>query len=101
LERVQTNGETAVYVSIDGQEVAVLGISDPVKDSAAAFIRSFLNQGLRVVMLTGDSKSTATAVAKPLGIIDVFDEVLPTEKGKIIEALQNGKKHVALMMHRL
>ena len=96
LERVQTNGETAVYVSIDGQEVAVLGISDPVKDSAAAFIRSFLNQGLRVVMLTGDSKSTATAVAKPLGIIDVFAEVLPTEKGKIIEALQTGKNHVAM-----
>lgn len=96
LERVQTNGETAVYVAIDGQEVAVLGISDPIKESAAGFIRSFIQQGLRVVMLTGDSKSTAAAVAKKLGITDIFADVLPTEKGNIVSALQTGKNHIAM-----
>jgi P-type Cu+ transporter len=96
LEQVQANGETAVYVSIDRQEVAVLGISDPVKESAASFVQSFLKQGLRVVMLTGDTKSTANAVAKRLGIVDVFADVLPTEKGNIISALQTGKNRVAM-----
>src|SRR5262249_28913962 len=96
LERVQTNGETAVYVGIDGQEVAVLVISDPVKESASAFIQSFIKEGIRIVMLTGDSKATANAVAKRLGIVDVFADVLPAEKGNIIDALRTGTNRIAM-----
>lgn len=80
--------QTPLYVSIDGQMAGVIGVSDPIKPDAQAAIEALHRAGLRVVMLTGDHRATAEAVARSLDIDEVHAEVLPADKAAEVAALQ-------------
>jgi P-type Cu+ transporter len=95
-EELRSDGQTVVFVAIDGKAAGLLGIADPIKESAAEAIQQLHAEGLRLVMLTGDSRTTAEAVARKLGLDDVRAEVLPEAKGEAVEQLQAGKHAVAM-----
>ena len=81
-------GQTVMFVAVDNQAVGLLGVADPIKASTAEAIRLLHAEGLRIVVLSGDSRVTAEAVAKELGIDDVRAEVLPDQKAAVIKDLQ-------------
>jgi Cu+-exporting ATPase len=81
---------------IDGRPAGLLGIVDPIKESAAGAIRDLRNQALRVIMLTGDNRTTAEAVARRLGLDEVRPEVLPDEKAEEVKRLQAEGRVVAM-----
>jgi Cu+-exporting ATPase len=83
-------------VAIEKQLAGLVGVADPIKPSASEAIRALHERGLRVVMLTGDGKTTADAVARKLGIDDVYAEVLPGQKAEIVERLQAAGRIVAM-----
>jgi Cu+-exporting ATPase len=89
-------GVTQVYVAIDGQFAGNIAISDPVKANAAAALRALKAQGIRLVMLTGDNKTTAQEIARSVGIDDFRAEVLPAQKSEIVRALQKEGRVVAM-----
>ena len=95
-EDLRGEGATAIFVAIDGKPSGVLAIADPIKPTTADAIRSLRDVGVRVVMLTGDNRTTADAVAQKLGIADVEAEVLPEDKGKIVERLRKEGRIVAM-----
>ncbi len=98
-ERADTlrgEGATAIFVAIDGKAAGTLAIADPVKQMARAAISALKNDGLRIVMLTGDNATTAKAVARKLGITDVEAEVLPEDKGKVVARLRSEGRVVAM-----
>jgi Cu+-exporting ATPase len=85
-----------LYVALDGTAAGLIGVADPIKETTPEAIRRLQQQGLRIVMLTGDSSTTAEAVARRLGIDDVVAEVLPEEKLHKIVELQEGGATVAM-----
>ena len=95
-ERLRRDGHTVVFVSIDGRAAGLLAIGDPVKVSAADAVRSLRAAGLRIVMLTGDNKTTAQTVARKLSIDEVHAEVLPDQKAAIVADLQRAGRTVAM-----
>jgi Cu+-exporting ATPase len=95
-EALRAEGQTAVFVSVDGRIAGFLGIADPIKESAAEAVKQLHAEGLQIVMLTGDSRTTAEAVAKKLGLDDVRAEVLPEGKGAVVKQLQ-AEGHVVAM----
>jgi P-type Cu+ transporter len=95
-EAMQREGTTVLFAAVDGTLAALLGVSDPIKPSAVEAMRQLHKDGLRVVMLTGDTRTTAEAVARRLGIDQVEAGVLPQQKAKIIQRLQaEGKVAMA------
>lgn len=95
-EALRRDGQTAVFVVIDGRPAGLLGLADPIKGSAADAVKRLQAEGLRFVMLTGDGRTTAEAVARKLGIDDVRAEVLPEQKGEAIKRLQAEGRVVAM-----
>ena len=95
-EDLRGEGATAIFVAIDGKPSGVLAIADPIKATTAEAIRYLRDAGVRVVMLTGDNRTTAEAVARKLGIADIEAEVLPEDKGKIVERLRKEGRIVAM-----
>jgi P-type Cu+ transporter len=93
---MRENGETAVYVGKNGHFIGVLSISDPVKENAAETVKKLGAEGIRIVMLTGDERTTALAVAKKLGIEEVEAGVLPAGKRDVVEKLQKQGRIVAM-----
>jgi Cu+-exporting ATPase len=89
-------GATAIFVAIDGKPAGVIAIADPIKPTTAEAVRSLRDAGIRVVMLTGDNRTTAEAVARKLGIAEVEAEVLPEDKGRIVERLRKDGRIVAM-----
>jgi len=85
-----------MFVAVDGQIAGLLGVADPVKESAAEAIKSLKENGLRIVMLTGDSRTTAESVARKLGLDQVEAEVLPDQKSQVIQRLQGEGRTVAM-----
>jgi Cu+-exporting ATPase len=85
-----------MFVAVDGSPAGLLGVADPVKQTTPEAIRALHAEGLRVVMLTGDSRSTAEAVARGLGIDEVLAEVLPDQKAEAIRRLQGEGRVVAM-----
>ena len=85
-----------MFVSLDGKVVGVLGVSDPIKESAAEALEQIREQDIHIVMLTGDNRETAEAVANELGITDVVAEVMPEEKTETVKAYQEKGKTVAM-----
>lgn len=96
-DRLASDGKTPMYVAIDGELAAVLAVSDPIKPTSREAIRRFHALGLEVVMLTGDNRRTADAVARDAGIDRVVAEVLPDGKVAEIERLQGEGKVVAMV----
>jgi Cu+-exporting ATPase len=95
-EDLRREGQTVVFVLIDGKPAALIGIADPVKESAASAIADLRKEGLRVIMLTGDNRTTAQAVALRLGLDDVRAEVLPEQKSQEVRRLQDEGHTVAM-----
>jgi Cu+-exporting ATPase len=95
-DELRRDGQTVVFVAIDRRLAGILGIADPIKQSAAEAVRKLHDEKLKVVMLTGDNKTTALAVARKLGLDDVRAEVLPAEKGEVIKQLR-AEGHVVAM----
>jgi Cu+-exporting ATPase len=92
----RAEGETVVYVAVEGRAVGTIGVADPIKATTAEAITALHADGLKVIMLTGDSKLTAATVARRLGLDDVIAEVLPDQKRAVIDALQREGKVVAM-----
>ena len=95
-EALRDAGQTVMFVAADGRAVGLVGVADPVKETTAEAIRALHAEGLRIVMLTGDSRTTAMAVARTLGIDDVIAEVLPSGKADAIRRLQAEGRFVAM-----
>jgi Cu+-exporting ATPase len=95
-EDLRRDAQTVVFVVIDGHPAGLLGIADPVKESAAGAVSDLKRSGLRVIMVTGDSRTTALSVAKKLDVDEIRAEVLPDQKAKEIERLQ-AEDHVVAM----
>jgi Cu+-exporting ATPase len=95
-ESLRADGQTVMYAVVDGKVAGVIGVADPIKESTAEAIRELRAQGLRVVMLTGDSETTGRAVAKKLGIDEVIAEVLPDQKVEAVKRLQKEGRFVAM-----
>jgi Cu+-exporting ATPase len=95
-EELRRDGQTVIFVAIGGQLAGVIGIADPVKPSAPQALRDLRAEGMRLVMLTGDNRVTAEAVAKKLGIEDYEAGVLPEKKAEVIQRLQQEGRVVAM-----
>ena len=93
---LRRDGATAIFVAIDGKAIGILAIADPVKATTPEAVSALKDAGIRVIMLTGDNATTAKAVAEKLGIADVEAEVLPEDKGKIVERLRREGRVVAM-----
>ncbi len=93
---LREKGETAVFVAINGQIAGFLSVSDPIKANAAEAVRKLRAEKIRIVMLTGDDRTTALAVARQLGIEEVEAGVLPAGKRDVIERLQKEGRIVAM-----
>jgi P-type Cu+ transporter len=95
-ETLRRDGQTVMFVAVDGQAAGALGVADPVKASTPEAIRMLRADGVRLVMLTGDSRTTAEAVARRVGI-DAFEaEVLPAQKSEVVKRLQGEGRVVAM-----
>jgi Cu+-exporting ATPase len=95
-EALRRDGQTVVFVGADGRAVGLLGVADPIKESSHEAIRMLRRDGIRVVMLTGDNRTTAEAVARKLGIDEVVAEVLPEQKGEVVKRLEAQGRVVAM-----
>jgi Cu+-exporting ATPase len=96
VDALRAEGQTVMFVAIDGRIAGTIGVADPIKGSTAEAIRLLHEDGLRIVMLTGDSRTTANAVAAKLGIDEVVAEVLPDQKREIVQRLKTDGKTVAM-----
>ena len=95
-DELRRDAATAIYAAIDGKAAGVIAIADPIKPTTASAIAALKEAGIRVVMLTGDQRTTAEAVARKLGIEDVEAEVLPEDKSRIVARFK-GENHVVAM----
>jgi Cu+-exporting ATPase len=95
-EKLRAEGQTVLYVGINGKAAGLLGVADPIKESTPEALQSLRANGLRLVMLTGDHLATAQSVAKKLGIDEVYADVLPDQKSEIIKKLQSQGRNVAM-----
>jgi Cu+-exporting ATPase len=95
-ERLRHDGATAIFVAVEGKPAGVIAVGDPIKSTAADAIATLKKDGIRIVMLTGDNRTTADAVARRLGISEVRAEVLPEEKSKAVEQLHREGRVVAM-----
>lgn len=95
-EKLRADGQTVMFVSIDGKVAGLVGVADPIKESTPEAIRQLHEDGIRIVMLTGDSRTTANAVAAKLNIDEVVAEVLPNQKAEIVKRYQSQGHKVAM-----
>ena len=95
-EAMRGEGATVIFIAIDGRVGGLLAISDPIKTTTPDAVQALLKAGVRVVMLTGDNKTTADAVARKLGITEVEAEILPEDKSKIVKRLREEGRIVAM-----
>jgi Cu+-exporting ATPase len=93
---LRRNGQTVIFVAVDGRPAGLIGIADPIKPSTAQALRDLKAAGLRIVMLTGDSRGTAEAVAAELGIDEFEAEILPDKKSEVVRRLQQRGRTVAM-----
>ena len=93
---LRAEGQTVMFVAIDGQPAGLIGVADPIKESTLEAVRALQAAGLELVMLTGDSRATADVIAKKLGIKRVVAEVLPEQKVEIVKQLQAEGRVVAM-----
>ena len=95
-EDLRTQGQTTLFVAIDGKLAGLLGVADPIKSSAADALRALRDEGIRVVLATGDNRTTAEAVARKLGIEQFEAEVLPAQKAELVRKLRSEGRVVAM-----
>jgi Cu+-exporting ATPase len=95
-ERLRKDGATVINIAVDGKLAGIFAIADPVKQSTPDALKALAAEGIKVIMLTGDNKTTANAVARQLGIHDVEAEVLPDQKSAVVSKLQKAGRIVAM-----
>ncbi len=95
-EDLRRDGQTVIFVSVDGRPAGLVGIADPIKNSTLEALQSLRGEGVRVVMISGDSHTTAGAVARTLGIDEFEAEVLPEKKSAVVKRLQGEGRVVAM-----
>src|SRR5262249_7387052 len=95
-DALRGHGQTVMYVAIDGKAAGLIAVADPIKPSTAEAINALRQDGLRLVMLTGDNRTTAAAIAQELGISDFEAEVLPEKKAEVVKKLQAEGRVVAM-----
>ncbi len=95
-EALRRDGATALFLGIDGRPAGVIGVADPIKPTSAAALQTLHDAGIRVIMLTGDNRTTAEAVAHSLGITDIEADVLPEDKLRIVRDLRAKGEVVAM-----
>jgi len=95
-EPLRAEGQTVVFVALDGKLAGLVGVADPIKPSVPDALRALRAEGLRIVMLTGDSRTTAQAVARKLGIEEFEAEVLPAQKAEVVKRLRAEGHKVAM-----
>jgi Cu+-exporting ATPase len=94
--QLRGKGQMVVFIALDGLACGLLAVTDPIKPSTPDALRALQKDGIRIVMLTGDTRTTAEAVARRLGLDEIEAEVLPEQKGKVIERLQAQGRVVAM-----
>jgi len=95
-ESLRAEGQTVMFVVVDGRTAGLVGVADPIKESTPEAIRQLHDEGIRIVMLTGDSRTTAEAVARRLNIDEVVAEVLPNQKVDVVKKFQAEGRFVAM-----
>ena len=95
-EDLREDGATAIFIAVDGRLAGAFGIADPIKPTSADFLAALRKENMRVVMLTGDNRTTAEAVARRLGITEVEAEVLPERKSDVVKRLREEQRVVAM-----
>jgi Cu+-exporting ATPase len=95
-DRLRAEGATAIFLGVDGKVVGAIGIADPVKETTPAALKALDEAGIHVIMLTGDNRVTAEAIARRLGIADIEADVLPDRKSEIVKRLRESGRVVAM-----
>ena len=95
-ERLRGDGATVINIAVDGKLAGLFAIADPVKQSTPDALKALTAEGIKVIMLTGDNRTTAKAIARKLGITDVEAEVLPDQKSAVVTKLQKAGRIVAM-----
>ncbi|MDH4256931.1 MAG: copper-translocating P-type ATPase, partial [Gammaproteobacteria bacterium] len=95
-ETLRGEGQTVMYVAVEGRAAGLIGVADPIKATSAEAIQALHAEGLRIIMLTGDSETTARAVAAKLGLDEVIAGVLPEQKAEKVKALQDEGRIVGM-----
>jgi Cu+-exporting ATPase len=95
-EALRAEGQTVMFVAVDGELAGLIGVADPIKDTTRDALARLRDEGVRVIMVTGDNKSTAQAVGRSLGIDTVIAEVLPDAKASVVKRLQDEGRMVAM-----
>jgi Cu+-exporting ATPase len=95
-DALRQGGQTVMFVAIDGQAAGLIGVADPIKATTAEALQALHREGLKVVMLTGDNRTTAEAVARAVGIDQVEADVLPDQKAAVVRRLQQRGERVAM-----
>jgi Cu+-exporting ATPase len=96
-EAARQNGATTIFVAVDGRAAGIIAIADPIKPSAKAALQALRQDGLRLVMLTGDNLTTARAVASKLGIDEIEAGILPERKSEVVQRLRKQGRRVAMV----
>jgi Cu+-exporting ATPase len=96
LEALRREGQTVMLLAIDGRLAGLLGVADPIRTSTHDAIQQLHADGMRIIMLTGDSRTTAEAVARQLALDEVIADVLPTDKNAVVQRLQQHGRVVAM-----
>jgi Cu+-exporting ATPase len=96
-EALRRDGQTVMFVAIDGRPAGLIGVADPIKATTPEALQHLRESGLLIVMLTGDSRGTAEAVARKVGIDDVEAEVLPEQKSAVVKRFQAEGRRVAMV----
>jgi len=96
IEALRNSGRTVMFLSVNGALAGAIAVGDPIKDSTRGALDALRADGLRIVMLTGDARGTAQAVAHTLGIHEVVAEVQPADKARIVARLQSEGRRVAM-----
>lgn len=95
-EALRADGQTVMFVAVDGKPAGLVGVADPIKETTPEAIQRLHDEKIRVVMLTGDSRTTAEAVARKLAIDEVVAEVLPDQKAEVVKRFQSEGRTVAM-----
>ncbi len=95
-EALLREGKTVMFVALDNKPAGLVGVADPIKETTPDAVRFLHDEGIRIVMLTGDNRRTAEAVAKELGVDEVIAEVLPDQKAEVVKRLQGEGRFVAM-----
>jgi Cu+-exporting ATPase len=95
-EELRKDGQTVMFVAVEGKAAGLLGVADPIKETTAEAIKQLHEEGVRIVMITGDNKTTAEAVSKKLGLDEVIAGVLPDQKAEAVKRLQGEGRFVAM-----